>query len=547
MRIQNLLVRLVLLTGVLLSSCNIFSQDPNFYIYLCFGQSNMEGQGTIEVQDKAVDKRFQVMEAVTCSNLTRAKGSWYTATPPLCRCWSGLSPADYFGRTMVENLPDNIKVGVVNVSVAGCKIELFDKDSYQSYVSTITEDWLKNIINSYGGNPYAHLLDLAKLAKQDGIIKGILLHQGESNTGDAQWPIKVKKIYEDLLSDLELNPDSVPLLAGEVVSADQGGICAGMNSIISKLPQTIPNSYVISSTDCTDADDNLHFNSAGYRKIGFRYAIKMLSLYGIDVSEPGDPRDPLDPTGTESFYFEPECATIGENWDVVSDTEVSNANYVTVKAGIQGLSAANPSSAATINIPFTVTKDSIYYVYGLLNCLNANDDSFWAKIDDADFVMLNGLTTSGWQWMNLSNYKLSAGEHNLTITYREDGAKLDKICISNFVVKPKGKGENATNICDLTTDVYPVKAINTHNLSQNYPNPFKRKTNISFYTPIDTYVSLCVKNALGIDITEIAGKIYKQGKHTVEFEAKDLPNGIYYYTIRTDTHSSSKKMIIQGP
>jgi hypothetical protein len=55
-----------------------------------------------------------------------------------------------------------------------------------------------------------------------------------------------------------------------------------MNSIIAKLPQTIPNSYVISSAGCTDTTDNLHFNSAGYRELGRRYGVKMLTLLGYD-------------------------------------------------------------------------------------------------------------------------------------------------------------------------------------------------------------------------------------------------------------------------
>jgi hypothetical protein len=182
---------------------------------------------------------------------------------------------------MVANLPDSIRIGIVNVSVAGCKIELFDKNNYQTYVSGITEDWLKNIIAEYSGNPYERLVEMAKLAQMDGVIKGILLHQGESNTGDSQWPTKVKAIYNNLMTDLALDPTQVPLLAGEVVHADQGGICASMNYIIGKLPQTLPNSYVISSSKCTDATDNLHFNSAGYRELGKRYASKMLSLMGI--------------------------------------------------------------------------------------------------------------------------------------------------------------------------------------------------------------------------------------------------------------------------
>ena len=82
------------------------------------------------------------------------------------------------------------------------------------------------------------------------------------------------------MEDLDLDPKSVPLLAGEVVNADQGGVCASMNEIIATLPQTIPNSYVISSAGCTDRGDNLHFDAAGYQKFGKRYAEKMLSLLG---------------------------------------------------------------------------------------------------------------------------------------------------------------------------------------------------------------------------------------------------------------------------
>ena len=284
MKEQKKHVGILVLAGLLMFTANVLSQDPDFYIYLCFGQSNMQGMGRIEEIDKTEDSRFRVMEAVDCSNLGRTKGSWYTAVPPLCRCNTGLSPADYFGKTMVLNLPSNIRVGIVNVSVAGSKIELFDKDNYQDYVSTVQEQWLIDIINTYGGNPYGHLVEIAKLAQKDGVIKGILLHQGEANAGDSDWPIKVGGVYNNLVSDLALNPDSVPLLAGELVNADQGGLYAGMNSIIAKLPLIVPNSYVISSSGCTDTTDNIHFNSAGYRELGKRYAVQMLSLLGYDTT-----------------------------------------------------------------------------------------------------------------------------------------------------------------------------------------------------------------------------------------------------------------------
>jgi Carbohydrate esterase, sialic acid-specific acetylesterase/Secretion system C-terminal sorting domain len=322
---NKILSGFIIFLVLLLENTKVFSQDHNFYIFLCFGQSNMEGQGTVETQDKTVDGRFRVMEAVDCSNLGRTKGKWYTAVPPLCRCYTGLSPVDYFGRTLVANLPDSIKVGVVNVSVAGCKIELFDKNNYQTYASTV-ESWMKSIISEYGGNPYGRLVEIAKLTQNSGVIKGILLHQGESNTGDTQWPAKVKGVYDNLIKDLGLNSASVPLLAGEVVNADQGGACASMNTIIAKLPQTIPDSYVISSSGCTDAADNVHFNSAGYREFGKRYGTKMLSLLGYNVT-------------TNLFEFLDGFAgyALGQNYPNPYDNnttisfEIPNSTFVSLK------------------------------------------------------------------------------------------------------------------------------------------------------------------------------------------------------------------------
>src|SRR5690242_17070768 len=108
--------------------------DPDFHVYLAFGQSNMEGFPGIEDQDKTgVDPRFRMLAAVDFAALARQQGEWYPAVPPLCRSSTGLCPADYFGRTMVARGAPRTTIGVVNVAVAGSKIELFDKDSYQTY------------------------------------------------------------------------------------------------------------------------------------------------------------------------------------------------------------------------------------------------------------------------------------------------------------------------------------------------------------------------------------------------------------------------------
>ena len=277
--------RWLLVAGLLLLPGRMYSQDTNFFIFLCFGQSNMEGFPGVVPQDKGpVDDRFKLLASVDFPNMGRTNGNWYPAVPPLCRPGTGLCPADYFGRTLASNLPPNIRIGIVSVAVAGCKIELFEQSNYQAYAATAAP-WMKNIIKTYDGNPYEYLVKMGKLAQKDGVIKGILLHQGESNSGDKEWPNKVKGIYESLLNDLNLKAEAVPLLAGELVPADQQGACAGMNKIIDALPQTIPTAHAISATGCPGRPDHLHFTPEGYRELGARYAASMLPLLGYKDPE----------------------------------------------------------------------------------------------------------------------------------------------------------------------------------------------------------------------------------------------------------------------
>ncbi len=506
----------------------------------------MEGQGTIEMTDRIVDNRLQVMEALNCPNLGRTMGSWYTATPPLCRCYTGLSPADYFGRMMVANLPSNIRVGIVHVAVAGCRIELFDKDNYEAYAATAPE-YMTQIIGEYGGNPYGRLVEMAKRAMNDGIIKGILLHQGESNTGDSQWPSKVRTVYDNLMHDLDLNPDSVPLFAGEVVNADQGGVCSSMNAIIATLPQTLPNSYVVSSKGCTDGADNVHFNSAGYRELGKRYAVKMLLWMGRDTTGLQYPDIPETTRQDEAFYFEPECTALGHDWDIQADADASNGTYVVAGPGSAFIASAPEDSSAMMYFPFTVQAVGNFRIFARLKCPDPDEDSFWLQMDDRGFAMINGLTTTGWQWLQMNSYMLTPGDHTLTVACRESGAALDKIGISNMAVLPEGMGEAAVNICELTIskgteEVSPVHS--RYALDQNYPNPFSGSTRISFEIPHSERVSLKIFTIFGVEIAELGGRVYDPGKHELEFDAGNLPEGPYICVLMTDRFYAIRKMMV---
>ena len=265
--------------------------DPNFYIFLCFGQSNMEGAAKPEAQDlKSPGPRFLWMPAVdypATENLpARKMGEWYEAIPPLCRPNTGLTPADWFGRTMVESLPKNIKIGVIHVAIGGIDIKGFLTDSIDNYVKTKAPGWMKGMLEAYDNNPYKRLVTLAKKAQKDGVIKGILMHQGETNTGDPKWAGMVKQVYDNLCSDLNLKPEEVNLYAGNIVQAGGQGVCIGCKKQIDELPNTLHTAQVISSDDCTNGPDRLHFDAAGYRELGCRYAEAVARHLGYEPKRP---------------------------------------------------------------------------------------------------------------------------------------------------------------------------------------------------------------------------------------------------------------------
>ena len=159
---------LLMAAGVLFAAKAHAAVDENFYIFLCFGQSNMEGAARPEAQDlKSPGPRFLLMPAVDDPQRGRKMGEWCEALPPLCRPNTGLTPADYFGRTLVESLPKNIKVGVIHVVIGGIKIEGFMPDQIAEYVKT-APSWMKGMLEAYGNNPYQRLVDLGRKAQKDG-------------------------------------------------------------------------------------------------------------------------------------------------------------------------------------------------------------------------------------------------------------------------------------------------------------------------------------------------------------------------------------------
>ena len=267
--------QLIILLMTIMSTLQLQAQDQNFWIFLCFGQSNMAGQAPIEQQDLTVGDRYLSM-ATTDGGDGRKLGTWRKAVPPLCRADAHLGPADWFGRTLVDVVPENVRIGIVSVAVEGCPITFFDKDQNAALIAKEERDWMNGILDQYGRDPYQRLLDMARIAGKDGVIKGILLHQGETDAYNDEWRKTVRKIYRDLQQELQFDSTAVPLLVGEVVRGEYGGICGHANPAINDIANHYANTYVVSSEGCMPSDDNLHFSSEGYRQLGRHYALRYL-------------------------------------------------------------------------------------------------------------------------------------------------------------------------------------------------------------------------------------------------------------------------------
>jgi hypothetical protein len=269
----------------------------------------------------------------------------------------------------------------------------------------------------------------------------------------------------------------------------------------------------------------------------------------------GDAKFPaLDRGASDEVWYEAECANSGAAWNIELDSATSNNYYVVPKPGLTAISVAPVDSGAAIYFPFSVSTDTTFYLYGRLNCATNSNESYWMKLDDGAWVKIFGFVTNGWEWKEMTSFNLTAGEHTVAFAYRKADARLDKLCISSFSYPPGEMGETAESTCEADTTerpyVPPVIGLETqstigYSLEQNFPNPLSNFTTFSFEIPRAGFVSLKVYSMLGQEIAELAGKEYSEGRHTIDFDAQNLAKGIYFYTLKADNFSKSRKLTIQ--
>jgi hypothetical protein len=145
------------------------------------------------------------------------------------------------------------------------------------------------------------------------------------------------------------------------------------------------------------------------------------------------------PPDTVTVTAEAESGTVTAPMQVQSDTNASGGQYVTVASGNNSQSSA-PSNGSTV-IPFSVSAAGTYKIWGRAIAPTDSDDSFWVRIDGGTWINWNDIAPgSSWHWANVENdaasnapvlANLTAGAHTISFAYREDGAKLDRVLITN--------------------------------------------------------------------------------------------------------------------
>jgi hypothetical protein len=134
---------------------------------------------------------------------------------------------------------------------------------------------------------------------------------------------------------------------------------------------------------------------------------------------------------------EAETGVLTEPMRALGDPAASGGRYVTVAPGNNSKTAAPATGHATAT--FTVPADATCKVWARVIAANTGDDSFWVRIDGGPWIAWNGIPVgTAWHWADLRGTSgspvtanLTAGEHTVTFAYREDGARLDRLLLTN--------------------------------------------------------------------------------------------------------------------
>lgn len=242
---------------------NYVDKLPNpdsLYVFIMAGQSNMAGRGFVEPQDTLPNKRILTIDKSI--NWIYAKEPLHFYEPSLTGLDCGMS----FAKKLLDSIPEGISIAVIPCAVGGSSIE----------------QWINN--ETFRG---VKLLDNFKekvnFAKDYGIIKGIIWHQGESNAKSELIP-KYSQRLDSLINRFRfvIKNDTLPIILGELGSyaqpIEKQMKWDSINTGIQNIAMKDENIALVKTGDLKNKGDNVHFDSESQRKLGERYAEKYFEI-----------------------------------------------------------------------------------------------------------------------------------------------------------------------------------------------------------------------------------------------------------------------------
>lgn len=259
--------RLPLLTCLLaaiISSGSAAAQTPlppkgQFHLFLLVGQSNMAGRGVVAAEDKVPHPRVLMLNQA---------GEWVAAVDPMHfdKSVAGVGLGRTFGIEIAAANP-GVTIGLIPCAVGGSPIAAWQPGVFYQPTKS---------------HPWDDALRRTKLALQAGTLKGILWHQGESDSSRDLAPAYEGKLH-DLIARFrrELKAPAVPFVVGQLgrfADAPWTEFRTRVDRAHRELPLKVKQTAFVPSEGLTHKGDKTHFNAESYREFGRRYAQAYLEL-----------------------------------------------------------------------------------------------------------------------------------------------------------------------------------------------------------------------------------------------------------------------------
>lgn len=274
---QRLLGRCLLAFGLITSFLLLQIQraaaevDPNFYIFLFIGQSNMAGINTADPEDYvAPDRVFKFVNS----------GTWAPGSIPVTygNTGSSTNPSRTFGQTVANALP-SVRVGLLNTAVSGSPVSSW-QDGQTNYTTTIQR------LQAALSTPHPQ-------TGKTGVLKGVVWHQGEADSGNSNYQADLANVIINLRRDTGI-PD-LPFIMGMLSTA--GNSTMHLRNYSGVLYTGHASSYGLVLAD------NVHYNAASQRIYGARYANSWLKMMGLlPADQPRIENQLLPPAGQNQPY-----------------------------------------------------------------------------------------------------------------------------------------------------------------------------------------------------------------------------------------------------